>query len=86
MPDEIPPEDVPRGVDAAEYGVRARVAAAAERGGFVLMGGGSSVGKTRCAVEAVKAALPDWWLVHPEGPDEVGDLTQTSMPPTVTSR
>ena len=39
-----------------------------ERGGFVLLVGGSSVGKTRCAVEAVKALLPDWWLVHPAGP------------------
>ena len=69
VPDEVPPEYVPRDVDAAESGVRARVAAAAERGGFVLLVGGSSVGKTRCAVEAVRALLPDWWLVHPAGPD-----------------
>ena len=68
VPDEVPPEYVPRDVDAAEFGVRAKVAAAAERGGFVLLVGGSSVGKTRCAVEAVKALLPDWWLVHPAGP------------------
>ena len=56
VPDEVPPEYVPRDVDAAEYGVRAKVAAAAERGGFVLLVGGSSVGKTRCAVEAVQGA------------------------------
>ena len=74
VPDEVPPEYVPRDADAAEYGVRARVAAAAERGGFVLLVGGSSVGKTRCAVEAVKALLPDWWLVHPAGPAEVAAL------------
>ena len=74
VPDEVPPEYVPRDVDAAEHGVRARVAAAAERGGFVLLVGGSSVGKTRCAVEAVKALLPDWWLVHPAGPGEVAAL------------
>ena len=60
----------------AEHGVRARVAAAAERGGFVLLVGGSSVGKTRCAVEAVKALLPDWWLVHPAGPAEVAALAR----------
>ena len=60
--------------DAAESGVRAKVAAAAERGGFVLLVGGSSVGKTRCAVEAVRALLPDWWLVHPAGPGEVAAL------------
>ena len=69
VPDEVPPEYVPRDVDADEFGVRARVAAAAERGGFVLLVGGSSVGKTRCAVEAVKALLPDWWLVHLAVPD-----------------
>ena len=45
-----------------------------ERGGFVLLVGGSSVGKTRCAVEAVRALLPDWWLVHPAGPAEVAAL------------
>ena len=72
--DEVPPEYVPRDADAAESGVRARVAAAAGRGGFVLLVGGSSVGKTRCATEAVKAALADWWLVHPAGPGDVAEL------------
>ena len=43
-PDEVPPEYVPRDVDAAESGIRALVAAAAQRGGFVLLVGGSSVG------------------------------------------
>ena len=62
---------------------RARVAAAAQRGGFVLLVGGSSVGKTRCAAEAVKALLPDWWLVHPAGPAEVAVLAQAPTPRTV---
>ena len=35
---------------------------------------GPRSGKTRCAVEAVKALLPDWWLVHPAGPAEVAAL------------
>ena len=83
VPDEVPPEYVPRDVDAAEYGVRAKVAAAAERGGFVLLVGGSSVGKTRCAVEAVRALLPDWWLVHPAGPAEVAALAAAPPPRTV---
>src|SRR4029077_586584 len=74
VPDEVPPQYVPRDVDAAEHGVRARVEAAARRGGFVLLVGGSSVGKTRCAVEAVTAMLPDWWLVHPAGADQVAAL------------
>ncbi len=83
VPDEVPPEYVPRDVDAAESGVRAKVAAAAERGGFMLLVGGSSVGKTRCAEEAVKALLPDWWLVHPDGPAEVAALARAPSPRTV---
>jgi hypothetical protein len=54
-PDGIPPEYVPRDADEGEPGVRARVAAASGAGGFVLLVGGSSVGKTRCAYEAVAA-------------------------------
>ena len=76
MPDDVLPRYVPRDVDAAEFGVRARVGAAARAGGFVLLVGGSSAGKTRCAVEAVKALLPQWWLVHPAGPDQVTALAQ----------
>ena len=83
VPDEVPPEYVPRDVDAAEFGVRAKVATAAQRGGFVLLVGGSSVGKTRCAVEAVKAVLPDWWLVHPVAPDQIAALAQAPPARTV---
>ena len=72
--DEVPPEYVSRDVDTAEHGVRGKTLAAAGRGGFVLLVGGSSVGKTRCAAEAVKALLPDWWLVHPAGPAEMARL------------
>jgi hypothetical protein len=81
--DDVLPEYVPRDVDDSEFGVRAKVAAARERGGFVLLVGGSSVGKTRCSVEAVKALLPDWWLVHPVGPDQVAALAATPVPRTV---
>ena len=83
VPDHVPPQYVPRDVDAAEFGVRARVSAAARAGGFVLLVGGSSAGKTRCAVEAVKALLPEWWLVHPAGPDQVTALAQAPPPRTV---
>ena len=81
--DEVPPEYVPRDADAAEFGVQAKVAAAAQRGGFVLLVGGSSVGKTRSAVEAVKALLPNWWLVHPAGPTEIAPLAAGPYPRTV---
>ena len=83
VPDEVLPEYVLRDADAAEFGIRARVAAAAERGGFVLVVGGSSVGKTRCAVEAVRALLPDWWLVHLAGPAEISALAAAPAPRTV---
>jgi TIR domain len=77
IPDEVLPEYVPRDTDSAEFGVRAKVAAAAQWGGFVLLVGASSVGKTRCAVEAVKALLPDWWLLHPADAAEVAALAPT---------
>jgi len=83
MPDEVLPEYVPRDIDTAEHGVQDKVAAAAERGGFVLLVGGSSVGKTRTAVEAVTALLPGWWLVHPAGPAEVAALAQVPSSRTV---
>jgi predicted negative regulator of RcsB-dependent stress response len=83
MPDEVPPEYVPRDADGGESGVRAKVEAAASRGGFVLLVGGSSVGKTRSAFEAVKALLPEWWLVHPAGPGEVSTLAAAPTPRTV---
>ena len=83
VPDEVPPEYVPRDTDDGKFGIRAKVEAAAQRGGFVLLVGGSSVGKTRCAVEAVRELLPDWWLVHPAGPGEVTALAQAPTPRTV---
>jgi len=33
VPDEVPPEYVPRDADAAEFGIRAKVEAAAQRAG-----------------------------------------------------
>ena len=81
--DEVLPEYVPRDADDGELGVWAKVAAAAKRGGFVLLIGGSSVGKTRCAFEAVAALLPDWWLAHPAGPTEVAALAKVPTARTV---
>jgi subtilase family protein len=83
FPDEVPPEYVPRDVDTAESGIRARVAAAAQQGGFVVLVGGSAAGATRSAVEAVKASLPDWWLVQPAGSAEVAALASDPPPRTV---
>jgi hypothetical protein len=83
VPDEMPPEYVPRDADAGKSGIREKVAAAAKRGGFLLLVGGSLVGKTRAAVEAVAALLPDWWLVHPAGPIEAAALAAAPAPRTV---
>jgi DNA transposition AAA+ family ATPase len=83
VPDDVPPQYVPRDADTAEFGVRAQVKAAAQGGGLVLLVGGSSVGKTRCAFEAAKTLLPEWWLMHPAGPAEVTALAQTPPPRTV---
>jgi hypothetical protein len=80
VPDEVLPEYVSRDVDADVW---AKVTTAEERGGFVLLVGGSSVGKTRSAVEAVKALLPTWWLVHPAGPAETAALAAAPPPRTV---
>ncbi|MEU8252193.1 hypothetical protein [Nonomuraea sp. NPDC048916] len=61
------PAYVERDTDTAPRGVRALIDNAAEggRGGLVVLVGGSSVGKTRCAFEAIRALMPDWWLLHP---------------------
>ena len=79
VPGELPVY-VPRDIDD---GLRVELAANAQRGCFVLLIGGSSVGKTRTLYEAVLAALPDWWLVHPAGPGEVTALAAAPAPRTV---
>jgi hypothetical protein len=77
------PEYVLRDADLGESGVREKIAAAEGPGGFVLLLGGSSVGKTRCAAEAVAAVLPDWHLVQPGGPQDVAALGAAPFPRTV---
>jgi len=72
--EDEPPAYIEREIDSGDGGLRGRLAEAARRGGFLLVVGGSSVGKTRSAYEAVRAVLPDWWLVHPADPGEVAAL------------
>lgn len=63
--------------------LRTRVKAAGRRGGFVLLTGRSSVGKTRMLFEAVRAELPDWWLLHPDNAAAVREFADNPVPRTV---
>jgi hypothetical protein len=73
-------------VTAGQYldaDLRTAITRAAVRGGFVLLVGGSSVGKTRALFEAVRAVLPEWWLVHPADTDEIREFALAPTPRTV---
>jgi predicted negative regulator of RcsB-dependent stress response len=74
------PVYVPRDLDDE---LRAALSSGAEQGCFVLLVGGSSVGKTRTLYEAVREVLPDWWLVHPGDHGEIRALADTPTPRTV---
>jgi hypothetical protein len=75
-PTELPAY-VPRDIDAD---LRTAVTAAAKDGGFVLLVGGSSVGKTRALFEVVQAVLPDWWLIHPASVAAVSEFAAAPTP------
>jgi hypothetical protein len=47
----------------------------------VLLVGGSSVGKTRSAYEAIHDRLPDWWLLLPRAEPGVPDLRELAEAP-----
>jgi hypothetical protein len=78
---DLPPY-VPRDLDEE---LRTAITAAAEQGGFVLLVGGSSVGKTRALFEAVREVLPEWWLTQPDPtePDRLRALATEPTPRTV---
>jgi hypothetical protein len=78
-----PPEYVLRDIDIGEFGIRSWLRTAAIQGGFLLLVGGSSVGKTRSAFEALRAELPDWWLTHPDSPEELTVLAGRPLGHTV---
>jgi predicted negative regulator of RcsB-dependent stress response len=65
---------VPRDVDDEPQGLKEKLADAAEDRGFVLVVGKAAVGKTRSLYEAVLDLLPDWWLLRPQGADELDAL------------
>ena len=66
------PSDVPSGDDLPKFVPRAHdglLRAELDRGAtdtkFIMLVGGSSTGKTRSAVEAIRDRLADWWLLRP---------------------
>ncbi|WP_261558209.1 toll/interleukin-1 receptor domain-containing protein [Frankia tisae] len=78
-PTDVLPAYVERDADRGEDGVRGRLRAAARQGGFVLLVGASSVGKTRSAYEAVRVELPGWWLHHPADAAELAALAGSAQ-------
>lgn len=75
------PAYVPRDFDAD---LRTEVAKASVRGGFLLLVGTSSTGKTRSAYEAVRATLGQWRLWYPDRAAPVREVSTSSTPPTDT--
>ncbi len=63
--------------------LHAAVGEAAAGGGMVLLNGGSSVGKTRAMFEAIRAVLPDWWVVQPGDPAAVEAFAEAPTARTV---
>ncbi|MEV4251349.1 hypothetical protein AB0J63_49190, partial [Streptosporangium canum] len=74
------PAYVTRDTDIDLGGVRALIGRAAEHGGLVVIVGESSVGKTRCAYEALRAVVPTWWLLHPTRPEQVRQAAEQAPP------
>ncbi|WP_433513745.1 helix-turn-helix domain-containing protein [Nonomuraea sp. CA-143628] len=74
---------VERDTDTAHRGVRALLREAMPGGGMVVLVGGSSVGKTRCAYEALVTLMPQWWLLHPTDAAHLRTLAAAPPPKTV---
>jgi hypothetical protein len=83
-PDAVAGDELPayvrRDVDDR---LRTAIAEGAAGGGFVLLVGGSSVGKTRSLFEAVRAVLPEWWLLHPADTASLLEFADNPTPRTV---
>ncbi|MFC9250003.1 tetratricopeptide repeat protein [Amycolatopsis thailandensis] len=71
---------VPRDFDAD---LHTKITLAGQQGGFVLVTGDSSVGKTRALFEAVRVELPDWWLLHPGNVEALREFAVAPAPRTV---
>ncbi len=70
------PSYIPRDVDEA---VRTTLSRVCEDGGFVLLTGASTAGKTRCAYEAMVTTLPDHLLIVPQHVTEIPDAITAAV-------
>lgn len=77
--DELPVY-VPRDLDVD---LRTKLTMARERGGFVLLTGDSSVGKTRALFQTLREVVPEWWLLHPSDGTAVGEFAAAPTDRTV---
>ncbi|MGW8876663.1 tetratricopeptide repeat protein [Streptomyces mirabilis] len=68
------PTYVPRDIDAD---LRTALEARSKTGGFVLLVGPAASGKTRCAYEAIRSALPHWRLFMPGDAATVTELVSS---------
>lgn len=75
------PTYVQRDIDAT---LRTWLAAHAKTGGFALIVGPAAAGKTRCAYEAVKAEVSDWWFLLPPTGRYLIDLVDAGSVPART--
>ncbi|GAA4729529.1 tetratricopeptide repeat protein [Phytohabitans rumicis] len=74
------PTYVARDIDAD---LRVILTAGATDGCFVLLVGGSSVGKSRSLYEALRHIVPDWTLLHPTDTHDLRRLADSRTPHTV---
>lgn len=74
------PAYVARDVDAV---LRDALAVGRDRGELVLVVGSSSSGKTRTMFEAVRAVVPEWWLLYPSDAAAVRAFAASPTPRTV---
>jgi hypothetical protein len=74
------PTYIPRDIDGA---LRSSLAAGAQEGCFILLVGGSSVGKTRTLYEGILSVLPSWWLIQPATAGEIRALVQAPTSRTI---
>ena len=65
---------VQRDADTEDGELWKAVKDAAEGGGFVVVTGDSSVGKTRSLYEVVRKQFPDWWLLHPRDAEQINEI------------